>query len=315
MMEKRRVVRHMDDEAHGYGNTTIVNYNATLSVDDPDTEEKKNLYTKPRFLGILLSAIILVLYGMFVLSRTDIVHIALFHHTGDYHANNHVVDKIEEHRGIFIHDNRDVDVSSSALGVKAQSNKQTQLSSANKVSKEDPKLLNSLGFKEEEFIGTARAVSEKKSVSGEDQKLSTGDHKLISRLRQANEGPKPAQSVQSEPIDLKNGKMIDDPLKTEMEAQIAVVRKMKYQDHVVMEVDEKAKIEISKLQDLVRRYIVQTYGAGPHYLEMELEFPRSMEQAGRQRNEKLVIELAPIELVPYSVYYFLQLVDNWKVIS
>ncbi len=296
-MEKRRTIRYSDEEQSNgvnplHGNPTIVNYSSTtiVNMSDPDSDEKKYLYTKPRFIAVLVSAIILVIYGMFVLSRSDIVHIALFHHTGDYHANNHVVQKIEEHKGLFIHDNRDIDAPPSApLAARTRT--------------EDPALLTKFGFHEEEFVRSAtttQVMNENKSAAKQDNMVVEDPSGLINNRN--------AESQKSLPV-LNSV----DSLKSEMDAQIALVRKMKYEDHVVMEVDSKAKAEIAKLQELVRHYITQVYGEGPFYLEMELQFPVSMQENGRSDTEKIIIELGPIKLIPYSVYYFLQLVENWKV--
>ena len=102
-------------------------------------------------------------------------------------------------------------------------------------------------------------------------------------------------------------------LQAKVDAQIDKVRRMKTVDHIVMETSDEAKKEIAILQDLVRSLIRKQYGTGPLRVEMKLLFPQSMSQPVLPQERTIVIDLAPITLVPYSVYYFLELVKYWKV--
>ena len=82
---------------------------------------------------------------------------------------------------------------------------------------------------------------------------------------------------------------------------------------IVMETDENAKAQIAILQKEVKELLYLQYGHGPYKVIMELEFPPTMPDYN-EKGEKgeVTIELAPIELVPYSVYYFLEIIKNWK---
>ena len=97
----------------------------------------------------------------------------------------------------------------------------------------------------------------------------------------------------------------------EVHQQIEKVRQMK-DSGTVMEVSEEAKTEIGILQDKLRLLLKSRYGAPPYVVEMRLKFPESMADSGPVE-DKIIFELAPIELVPYSVYYFLEVIKNWKV--
>lgn len=97
----------------------------------------------------------------------------------------------------------------------------------------------------------------------------------------------------------------------EVNLQIEKVRHLK-QSGVVMETSDEAKSEIAILQEKLRILLKSRYGPQPYTIEMKLEFPDSMLESG-PREDKILFELAPIELVPYSVYFFLEIIRNWKV--
>jgi hypothetical protein len=101
-----------------------------------------------------------------------------------------------------------------------------------------------------------------------------------------------------------------EKLHQSLEEQINVVRHLKFDENLVMEKDPKALAEIEKLQALAREYVPLRYGPEPYDLEMSLNFPESMPGS---REEKLIVRLAPLEYMPYAVYYVLQIVDSWKV--
>lgn len=102
-------------------------------------------------------------------------------------------------------------------------------------------------------------------------------------------------------------------LQAMVDAQIALVRKMKTEQHLVMEKDPQARKETAKLQDLTRNLIYKQYGRDPLRVELKLLFPQSMSQPTMPQEQSLIVDLAPVSLVPYSVYYFLQMVKHWKV--
>jgi hypothetical protein len=101
--------------------------------------------------------------------------------------------------------------------------------------------------------------------------------------------------------------------KDEIERQIAVIRYMKFHDHSVMETNKTAIAAIQKLQKSLRVYLPQHYGKPPYRIRMKLSFPSSMHTEQEEDEGVIIIELGPIDLVPYSVYYFLQVVEAFKV--
>lgn len=95
---------------------------------------------------------------------------------------------------------------------------------------------------------------------------------------------------------------------------IEKIRSMKHAG-VVMEEDENAKSIIVQLQAELRKLMRLQYGPNTSQfkVEMKLEFPSSMPdyiEAGS--SGRILIETAPIDLVPYSVYMFLQIAKGFK---
>ena len=82
----------------------------------------------------------------------------------------------------------------------------------------------------------------------------------------------------------------------------------------VMETDERALQIISHLQDELRKLLTMRFGENPTILvEMLLTFPPSMPDFAENGAEgRIVIEMAPIALVPYSVYNFLEIVRRFQ---
>lgn len=102
-------------------------------------------------------------------------------------------------------------------------------------------------------------------------------------------------------------------LTNEAKDQIEKIRKMK-QGGMVMETDPEALQEIAILQKNLQTLIPMKYGPGPYQVEMTIQFPESMlADPTATAQETILIDMAPISLVPYCVYYFLEIVTNWKV--
>jgi hypothetical protein len=93
-------------------------------------------------------------------------------------------------------------------------------------------------------------------------------------------------------------------------AEIEGVRRLK--QHVVMESDPQALAATLTLQAHLRDLLRMEYGDEPYRVEMKVQFPKSMESPGQTQEASLMIDLAPIDMVPYSVYYFLQIVKGFK---
>jgi len=70
-----------------------------------------------------------------------------------------------------------------------------------------------------------------------------------------------------------------------------------------------------QIQAMSKRDTLETYGLGPYRVEMELSFPSSSSSSasggggGGTDPHFLIIELAPLDLVPHSVYTFLEMIS------
>lgn len=98
-----------------------------------------------------------------------------------------------------------------------------------------------------------------------------------------------------------------------VEIMDAEVRRIK-ETGVIMETDNKSLIATKKLQDATRRLLVARYGsAEPYRVRLELEFQETIPDFAENGSYgEIVIELAPSELVPHSIYTFLEIARNWN---
>ena len=98
-------------------------------------------------------------------------------------------------------------------------------------------------------------------------------------------------------------------LESRMLSRIEELRAMKAEG-VVMESDAVAQQNIKETQELIRQFLTQKYGPGPYMVAMKIKFPESMPPppppADQSDEATILIELAPIADVPYSVYMFLE---------
>ena len=110
-----------------------------------------------------------------------------------------------------------------------------------------------------------------------------------------------------------------EELEKQVSQQISAIRNLKGQG-VIMETSEDAKKLIGQAQSSLRKLLSLRYFNGnvassnpPIYVEMLLKFPETMPDfADAGAAGRLLIEMGPIEHVPYSVFYFLEMVANWK---
>ena len=132
------------------------------------------------------------------------------------------------------------------------------------------------------------------------------------------------QKDQQPPLQLSHAALVEESL-TVAKEQLRELHMMKYESHIVMETDHLAQERIQAVQSSIRKFLILKYGAGPYYVKMVLQFPNSMlheastgglkgsAAAATPREEEIIIELAPIDYVPYSVYMFLEnMVTGYK---
>lgn len=77
-----------------------------------------------------------------------------------------------------------------------------------------------------------------------------------------------------------------------------------------IEKDDEAQAKIPHVQNLIRTYVINKYGPGPHMLEMDITLPNYLTAPKGGQRAKLLIEMAPIQYLPYTVYFFLENIVN-----
>lgn len=101
-------------------------------------------------------------------------------------------------------------------------------------------------------------------------------------------------------------------IRADLEEQVRAIKRT----GVIMEADEKSLALTSKLQDATRTLIKLRYGdfgTQNYRIKFDLEFQSTIpdfEEKGKDGS--LLIELAPISLIPCSVYNFLEIARTWK---
>jgi len=94
-----------------------------------------------------------------------------------------------------------------------------------------------------------------------------------------------------------------------------VVSEMK-RNKVVMEENANAKEAILKLQVATRALLEAKYGKtenGKYLVEMQVQFPRMMPDSEEVSSTgTILIETAPIQLMPHAVHLFLEIVSTWN---
>uniref|UniRef100_A0A7S2RJG5 PPIase cyclophilin-type domain-containing protein n=1 Tax=Rhizochromulina marina TaxID=1034831 RepID=A0A7S2RJG5_9STRA len=82
---------------------------------------------------------------------------------------------------------------------------------------------------------------------------------------------------------------------------------------VSLETDDMAQMKIRELQTAAREMVLHNFGStGPFRAELNLVFPDTMPDFDTEGAAgRIVIELAPLELLPYSNYAVLDMISNW----
>ena len=102
-------------------------------------------------------------------------------------------------------------------------------------------------------------------------------------------------------------------LRANLEAQVRSIKAT----GIIMETDKTARGYTQKLQDVTRQLISLRYGkilpTQNYRIEMQLEFqPTIPDYSESTKYATLLVELAPISILPCSVYNFLEIARTWK---
>jgi hypothetical protein len=116
-------------------------------------------------------------------------------------------------------------------------------------------------------------------------------------------------------VELSNAVTAGESLKVledKVTAAVEELRNLK-RNGAVMETDPTALEKIAAVQVEIRKLLVLKYGPPPYRVAMKLTFPESMPDfAEAGKDGTIIVEMGPIEYVPYCVYFFLSVVDNFK---
>jgi hypothetical protein len=84
---------------------------------------------------------------------------------------------------------------------------------------------------------------------------------------------------------------------------------------IIMETDANSLLWTKRLQDAARRLIIAKYGNHEHYrVKVDVEFPSSVPDTEQSKGPRgsIIIEMAPISLIPVSVWTFLEIARSWQ---
>jgi len=148
------------------------------------------------------------------------------------------------------------------------------------------------------------------SVGGNGLKDTTNNIRLGSRdLRNPEmvEVPELAKKQQEDTMTLDElQKLVDDKEEE--------VRTLKRQKGIIMETDPKGTQLTKELQVLTRKLIWKRYQSTTFRIQVDIKFPSVItEKDGKPPNDSFFIELASIDLIPVSVYYYLELVRDFRI--
>jgi len=145
-----------------------------------------------------------------------------------------------------------------------------------------------------------------KLLRGEEEKKKTKKKSDASAISTSDEPPTAALSDTSKLEEIAT-------LRSNLEAQVRSIKAT----GIIMETDKTALGYTKKLQEVTRQLISLRYGQIPsnqnYRVEMELEFQKTIpDYSESTKYATLLVELAPISIIPCSVYNFLEIARTWK---
>ena len=120
--------------------------------------------------------------------------------------------------------------------------------------------------------------------------------------------PEAAKELNISEIELIESKLVDKVKQLDMS-----VREYKSKPGILMEVDPKGMQLTKELQHWTHKLLVQRYGHHTFRVVLYLKFPENIPDFKEKGpNGKVVIQLAPIDLLPCSVFMFLEIARTWR---
>mmetsp|Transcript_18500 Transcript_18500/g.33487 ORF Transcript_18500/g.33487 Transcript_18500/m.33487 type:complete len:361 (+) Transcript_18500:195-1277(+) len=174
------------------------------------------------------------------------------------------------------------------------------------------------GVKNNARMAAAKALEKTKLWANVQER----DNKVAPKMKQGAGKLRAAGDNKVAPAEEKNDFALPSPsqksekeaatIRADLEKQVREIK----QTGVIMEADEKSLQMTAKLQDATRELIALRYGDFNNKnfrIKFDLEFQSTIpdfEENGKDGT--LLIELAPISLIPCSVYNFLEIARTWK---
>lgn len=264
------------------------------------TPKERKPFNRSRCLGLAISIIILLALCLFLWVRIDLVQ-AVFSGSSSYSIDSSLVGgSIGTLNGYLKHKSSAVPPSTVRVLSRLEEEHLTKLERQIKLREKDLIASRSKSFS----VASASASSTSSAVVAGGTVKGTPPEPIIPKASLRSNDVKtapPREFSESELVKL-------------LTLQVEKVRRLKSEQHLVMETDPLAIAEIAVLQNLAREYVVHHYGPEPYIVEMVVSYPASMQRMDPSMPAQGVIKvrLAPLEYMPYAVYYFLDIVSNWK---
>lgn len=105
----------------------------------------------------------------------------------------------------------------------------------------------------------------------------------------------------------------EEALQARVDELDAKVREHKHKPSMIMETDPEGLKLTKTLQEATHKLLVKRYGRHTFRVQVDVVFPEIITKAdGKDEEASFLIELAPIDLIPCSVYNFLEIARTWK---
>lgn len=268
-----------------------------IKIEDPDSIEShyhcptpskdRRSYSRTTLFSIIISLVILLVIGVVICMRLDVVHTALWQHSGYKDGIGSTMGHVRSPSGVPSLEHIASRIEQEHIVKKERQNK---IIGKDKLSTRTKKPTSS-NLEDKPAVETSR-----------DKPAASSSVQGSTNLRG---GEEIASSPPQYPTEL--------DLPTLLNIQMDKVKHMKYDLNLVMEQDPAALVEIALLQSLARQFVIARYGPEPYFVRMTLQFPESMADPALGSEAVITLGLAPLQYMPYAVFYFLQIVENFKV--
>eukprot|EP01031_Cornospumella_fuschlensis_P035300 gene35300-42772_t len=283
----------MEARHRGLRSSGVISPDLLVKIEDPDSvdsyyhcptpSKERRAYSKTTLFSIIISIVILLVIGVVICMRLDVLHTALWQHSAYKDGIGSTLGHVR-----------------SPSGVPSLEHIKSRIELEHIVKKE----------RQVKLIGKDKLSTRTKKPSLEDKPP----------VETSIEKPAAVSSSQGS-TNLRGGEEIASTppqypteldLPTLLNIQMDKVKHMKYDLNLVMEKDPAALVEIALLQSLARQFVISRYGPEPYFVRMTLVFPESMADPALSNEESITLALAPLQYMPYAVFYFLQVLENFK---